>query len=85
MQRGHQQTLESFALVMLQMCMVGLWYPITAAVCGGLFCVGKIIYGYGYSTGGPNGRYAGGIISHLGDMPLIFICMKIGYDMVVSK
>lgn len=33
-QRAHQQTLESYSLVMLQMCLCGLVYPITSAICG---------------------------------------------------
>jgi glutathione S-transferase len=83
-QRAHQNTLESYALVMLQMCVVGLVYPITAAACGALFCVGRCIYGYGYATGGPNGRYVGSIIFHLGDFPLFIMCLKIAYDMVAK-
>ena len=33
---------------------------------GALFCIGKMLYGYGYASNGPNGRYIGGIVSHLG-------------------
>ena len=33
-QRAHQNTLESYSLVMLQMCLCGLVYPITSAICG---------------------------------------------------
>ena len=36
----------------------------------------------GYSKGGPDGRMAGAIISHLGDIPLVFICLKVAYDLV---
>ena len=83
-QRAHQNTLESYAIVMLQMCAAGLVYPITAAAFGATWCVGKVIYGYGYSTGGPQGRHIGGIISHLGDIPLVVTCLKISYDMITA-
>ena len=38
-QRAHQNTLESFSFVMLQMCMCGLVYPITSAICGEYSCL----------------------------------------------
>jgi len=81
-QRAHQNTLESYSIVMLQMMACGLVYPVTSATCGGLWVVGRIIYGYGYATGGPKGRMLGGIISHLGDIPLVIITLKIAYDMI---
>ena len=46
-QRAHQNTLETYALVMLMMCVTGLIYPITAAACGGIWCIGRVIYGFG--------------------------------------
>ena len=84
-QRAHQNTLESYSLVMLQMCLCGLVYPITSAAFGAVWCVGKVIYGYGYSTGGPSGRQLGGIISHLGDIPLVVTTLKIAYDMITES
>jgi glutathione S-transferase len=46
-QRAHQNTLESHSMVMLMMCVAGLIYPITAASFGAIWCIGRIIYGYG--------------------------------------
>lgn len=83
-QRAHQQTLESFSYVMLLTAVNGLVYPLTAAGCGAVYCVGKVIYGYGYATGGPEGRQIGGAISHLGDFPLVIMSLKIAYDMIVA-
>ena len=83
-QRAHQNTLESLGPVMLQMMACGLKHPITAATCGALYVLGRVIYGYGYAKGGPEGRMAGGIITHLGDWPLMFMCCKIGYDMIMT-
>ena len=50
-QRAHQNTLESYGPVMVQMMACGLKYPVTAAVCGALYVFGRVIYGYGYAKG----------------------------------
>ncbi len=76
--------LECYSLVMLQMSVTGLVYPITAAACGGIWVIGRVIYGVGYATGGPGGRHLGGLIAHMGDLPLAFMTMKIGYEMIKS-
>eukprot|EP00292_Cryptomonas_paramecium_P024355 CAMPEP_0113719030 /NCGR_PEP_ID=MMETSP0038_2-20120614/35556_1 /TAXON_ID=2898 /ORGANISM="Cryptomonas paramecium" /LENGTH=143 /DNA_ID=CAMNT_0000647293 /DNA_START=19 /DNA_END=450 /DNA_ORIENTATION=- /assembly_acc=CAM_ASM_000170 len=84
-QRAHQNTLESYSVVMLQMFACGLVYPVTSAVCGGLWVLGRFLYGYGYSKFGAQGRMFGGIFSHLGDIPLVVLCFKIAYDLTVKK
>lgn len=84
-QRAHQNTCESYGFVMLNMCVNGLVYPVASAVMGGLWVLGRVIYGYGYAKGGPNGRYYGAIIFHLGDIPLIFTSIRIAYDMITKK
>ena len=45
--------------------------------CGGLWSVGRILYGYGYKTKGPDGRLIGSLISHLGDLPLQIAVFKL--------
>lgn len=64
--------------------MNGLVYPLTSAGCGAIYIVGKFIYGFGYANGGPEGRQIGGAISHLGDIPLVIMSCKIGYDMIMA-
>jgi glutathione S-transferase len=81
-QRAHQNTLESYPIVMLQMCLGGLVYPVWAAIYGGIWTASKVIYGYGYAKSGPSGRMIGGILSHLGDIPLFGMMLKIAYDMI---
>lgn len=81
-QRAHQNTLESYAIVMILMVSCGLVYPITAAAFGAIWVIGRCIYGYGYATGGPKGRSIGGLVSHLGDVPLVILCFKIAYDLI---
>lgn len=81
---AHQNTLESLSYVMLQMCVVGLVHPITAAAFGGIWVVGRVFYGVGYSKSGPEGRHLGHLLSHCGDVPLSIMVMRMGYTMIVK-
>jgi len=84
-QRAHQNTLESMSTVLIMMVMCGLIYPVTSAVCGGIWVVGRVVYGAGYAGGGPEGRRLGGILSHLGDVPLLYVLpIKIAYDLLLK-
>lgn len=67
------------------MLVVGLYHPKTAAACGMLWVVGRFIYGYGYALGNPNYRTPGGILSHLGDLPLMAILLKIAFNVAKSQ
>jgi len=82
-QRAHQNTLESWAPFCITLLLVGLWYPIFAAVCGLLWSIGRLIYGFGYSFGGPSGRTPGAIFSHLGDIPLLCALGYIAFQTVM--
>jgi glutathione S-transferase len=72
-QRAHQNTCEGIGTVQLLGSLNGLLFPRFSAACLGFYAIGRIVYGYGYVNNGPDGRMAGGIITHLGDFP-IFIC-----------
>ena len=78
-QRAHQNTVESMPLFLVELVLVGLFYPLFAASCGGLWSVGRILYGYGYAKNGPDGRLIGSLISHLGDLPLQIAVFKLCY------
>ncbi len=78
-QRAHQNTVESQALFLVELVVVGLFYPLFVATCGALYSVGRILYGYGYATKGPDGRLIGSLISHLGDLPLQIAVFKLCY------
>jgi glutathione S-transferase len=78
-QRAHQNTVESQALFLVELVIVGLFYPLFAATCGALYSVGRILYGYGYAKNGPDGRLIGSLISHLGDLPLQIAVFKLCY------
>merc|ERR1712203_1264858 len=84
-QRAHQNTLENWAPVQLLMAFNGILHPKFAAACGAIWAAGRVIYGRGYAGGGPEGRKIGGLISHLGDFPLLIGCFVVGVKMVKQK
>ena len=70
-QRAHQNTLEGLPVVNLMMLSSATVYPRAAALFGFTWVVGRFLYIRGYTEGGPEGRRIGGIVSHLGDFPLL--------------
>lgn len=82
---AHQNTLESLSFVMLSMVVVGFVHPVTAAAFGGIWVIGRVIYGIGYAGSGPKGRYLGGLITHLGDIPLAIMSMRLAYTMIIKS
>merc|ERR1711998_256924 len=46
--------------------------------------LGRAVYGYGYATGNPSNRGPGGLISHLGDFPLIILTCKCAYNLLTA-
>ena len=73
-QRAHHNLLENSASVYACLFGAGVFYPATAAKLGAIFCVGRLVYAYGYVRGGPSGRLYGSLLSHVGDLGL-FGCM----------
>eukprot|EP00746_Dinoflagellata_sp_MGD_P011269 gnl/MRDRNA2_/MRDRNA2_123576_c0_seq1.p1 gnl/MRDRNA2_/MRDRNA2_123576_c0~~gnl/MRDRNA2_/MRDRNA2_123576_c0_seq1.p1 ORF type:complete len:162 (+),score=20.25 gnl/MRDRNA2_/MRDRNA2_123576_c0_seq1:84-569(+) len=84
-QRAHQNTLESWSMVMITMLAVGLVYPTAAALSGLAWVIGRFVYGFGYALGNPSFRMPGGILSHLGDFPLMGMAFRIAYNVVMDK
>uniref|UniRef100_A0A7S1NDF5 Glutathione S-transferase 3, mitochondrial n=1 Tax=Eutreptiella gymnastica TaxID=73025 RepID=A0A7S1NDF5_9EUGL len=80
-QRAHQNTLENWAPVQILMLVNGLVYPQAAACCGLIWVLGRFVYGFGYAYAGPKGRMAGGLLSHVGDFPLILMTFYTGAKM----
>jgi glutathione S-transferase len=72
-QRAHQNTLETWAPVMMLMMALGLFSPKPAAGLGLVWVVARFIYGYGYATHGPNGRMIGALLSYAGILPLMWM------------
>ena len=70
-QRAHQNTLESIYGVQLQGAVLGFLNPQFAAGCLAVYALGRVLYCNGYTAKGPDGRMLGGMVSHLGDLPLL--------------
>jgi glutathione S-transferase len=64
-QRAHQNTLENLPLFLVMQLLLAQAYPLTAAVLGFFWGVGRIMYGLGYATGDPSKRTPGSAISNL--------------------
>ena len=71
--RAHQQTLEWLALCQVLAALNGMVFPRTAAAFLCVWTVGKLLYIQGYSSGNPIGRHVGGLVAHMGDVPLVFM------------
>lgn len=81
-QRAHQNTLETLPLAIMCQALMGLKYPIVAAVMGVLWAVGRVIYANGYSSGDPSKRIPGAAISGIVYLGLIIGCYFAGYTLV---
>jgi uncharacterized MAPEG superfamily protein len=81
-QRAHQNTLEVAPSVASSTMMVGLMHPITSAALCGIWSLGRVVYVLGYGTGNPANRRTGGLIAHLGDIPLFVMTFVVGYKML---
>merc|ERR1712217_585047 len=84
-QRAHQNTLESWSMVMVTMFATALVYPTASAIAGLCWVLGRFVYGFGYALGNPSFRMPGGLLSHVGDFPLMGMAMKIAYDVLMDQ
>ena len=73
--------IEGFILLLLR-SLGDRVYPVTSALFGGVWVLGRILFGGGYSKYGPAGRHGGSILSALGSVPLLIMSMKITYDLI---
>ncbi|GAX75035.1 hypothetical protein CEUSTIGMA_g2479.t1 [Chlamydomonas eustigma] len=81
-QRGHQNSLENQPIFLALLMSAGVRYPITAAVAGACYLIGRIGYFSGYSTGSPNGRYRLAIVQYAGLLTLIGTCISAAVELV---
>jgi len=67
-QRAHQNYIEQLPVFFALLIVVGLAYPIYAAICGAIFVTGRFSYARGYYTGDPEKRLNGsyGMIGFFG-------------------
>eukprot|EP00037_Helgoeca_nana_P010508 m.92756 g.92756 ORF g.92756 m.92756 type:complete len:145 (-) comp20245_c0_seq1:287-721(-) len=84
-QRAHQNTLENLPFVLSSMMLSGMLYPQLAAGFGSVYLAGRVLYTSGYGSGGPEGRKLGGLVSHLGDIPLFLMLFYTAYQVFPSR
>ncbi|KAF9112934.1 Microsomal glutathione S-transferase 3 [Mortierella sp. AM989] len=82
-QRVHQNTLEGFTQYMITLLVAGTQYPTASAALGLVWCIGRVVYSHGYTTGEPNKR-VWGAFGHIGDLGLLGLTGKVAYDLIVS-
>ena len=61
--------------------MAGIPFPLTAAISGAVYSVGKLLYFLGYSTGDPNKRLWGSF-SYFGLFTLIGCVAKFSWKLI---
>lgn len=76
-QRAHQNTLESYPSFLALLLIGGLGYPITSAVLGLIWLVGRVVYSLGYYTGDPNNRLKG-MFHFFAFLGLFITCVVLG-------
>ncbi|KXZ44011.1 hypothetical protein GPECTOR_75g735 [Gonium pectorale] len=82
-QRGHQNSLENQPIFLALLLSAGLKHPITAAVAGAVYLVGRVMYMQGYSTGDPDKRMRGSIL-YAGLFTLVGIVGKWGVQALMA-
>ncbi|KAG0254286.1 Microsomal glutathione S-transferase 3 [Mortierella polycephala] len=82
-QRVHQNTLEGFSSYLLSLMIAGISYPKASAGLGLVWCLGRMAYSYGYTSGDPNKRSMGAF-GHIGELGLLGLNAKIAYDLIMS-
>jgi glutathione S-transferase len=80
-QRGHQNFLEGLPAFFATLFGAGLTKPLLAARLGACYIVGRAVYRAGYSRSGSGGRALGAVISHIGDLGLLGVCIYSGWQM----
>ncbi|KAI9902909.1 hypothetical protein N3K66_002261 [Trichothecium roseum] len=69
-QRAHANFIENQPSFLGALLIYGLKNPTTAAILGATWVIGRIIYAIGYTSGGPQGRVFGSLLSQVGDLSL---------------
>ncbi|KAL3680944.1 hypothetical protein R1sor_023900 [Riccia sorocarpa] len=77
-QRAHQNTLEAYPAFLAMLLTGGLAYPVTSAVLGLAWVIGRIIYTLGYYTGKPENRNKGTPFHFFALVGLLVTCIVFG-------
>ncbi|OMH85368.1 Microsomal glutathione S-transferase 3 [Zancudomyces culisetae] len=72
--RVHQNYVEQLPIAVGSVLMGGLYFPKFTAILGGVYVLSRLMYAYGYSNFGPNGRLTGAICQNLSAMVNLVAC-----------
>lgn len=84
-QRAHQNSLENLIDFYPMLILAGIRYPITAAVAGLLYNVGRIFYFKGYCTGDPKARVKGlAPVQYIGTLALLGMIFRWAFQLIMT-
>ncbi|EPS73711.1 hypothetical protein M569_01049, partial [Genlisea aurea] len=83
-QRGHQNSVEFMPLFFMLMIVGGLKHPLTSASFGVVYCIARIFYFTGYSTGIPEKRATIGKYNYLGLLGLMICSISGAVRMIIA-
>ncbi|XP_057808399.1 uncharacterized protein LOC131022868 [Salvia miltiorrhiza] len=83
-QRGHQNSLEMLPMFLSLMILGGIRHPVIAASLGVVYCISRIFYFKGYSTGDPQKRLSIGKYSFLAIFGLMICTISCGLGMLTA-
>ncbi|KAK3874094.1 hypothetical protein Pcinc_020930 [Petrolisthes cinctipes] len=74
-QRAHQNTLENYPQFLVLLLVGGLHNPVVSAVGGAIWCMGRVVYAYGYYTGDPS-RRNNGVFGYIGIIAQLYCTVR---------
>lgn len=82
-QRGHQNSLESHPIFLALLLASGVKHPITSAVLGAIYLLGRIVYFASYSSGKPEARTRGSFM-YIGLLGLLITTVKFAVNLLAE-
>lgn len=73
---------EWIACSLVLLLVAGLQFPITSASLGLAVIVGRFLYAYGYTSGGPSGRSIGVLVNDLAVLALFVLSILAGVNFI---
>ncbi|KDD72433.1 hypothetical protein H632_c3353p0 [Helicosporidium sp. ATCC 50920] len=85
MQRAHMNTVEYSSHYYAALLTAGVQYPVVAGIGGLIYNIGRIFYFKRYSSGDPEKRHLGTMVTYIGFLMLLGAAGKTAFDLVRQK